>query len=124
MIDNLIIKADTTCREAELLFQNNYLFGSVSRLYYAAYFIISAYLLKKGFSPKTHKGLIKLFNQLSLEDTFIQLEDKSLIQTLFDSRQESDYGDFITFHKEEVLFLMAQTKNLIIRYKLVLVSQE
>lgn len=107
--------------EAELLLQNNYLFGSVSRLYYAAYFIISAYLLKKGLSPKTHKGLIKLFNKLSLEDRFISLEDKSLVQTLFDSRQESDYGDFISFQKEEVLLLIHQTQFLITRYKEVLI---
>ncbi len=48
MKDNYILKADTTYREAELLLKNNYLFGSVSRLYYAAYFIISAYLYNNG----------------------------------------------------------------------------
>ncbi len=74
-------------------------------------------MFTNGLKPKTHKGFIKLFNQLSIDDSFITTEEKSLIQTLFDSRQGSDYGDFITFEFEEIQKLMDETKILIVKYK-------
>lgn len=117
MEDYLLIKAKTTLGEARLLLNNLYLFGCINRLYYAVYYTSSAFLFINNIHTKTHKGLIKQFNQLSLECQFISQWDKTLLQTLFDYRQESDYGDFITLDLEEVENLTEDTFLFFDRYK-------
>ncbi len=110
MVDYYLQRGEIAFKEAEILAQHTYFLGCVNRLYYAAFYHVSGYLILNGFSPKSHKGVVKLFNRETIKDNLFTKEDARFFHALFEWRQEGDYGDFITFNQQEVLELVLQTK--------------
>lgn len=50
-------KADETFEVAELLIENKKWNSAINRLYYAAYYAVSALLVQAGINTKTHSGV-------------------------------------------------------------------
>jgi|LakMenE18May11ns_1017448.scaffolds.fasta_scaffold9849067_2 uncharacterized protein (UPF0332 family) len=113
MVDFYFKRGEIAIQEAELLAQNGYFLGSISRMYYGLFYFVSAFLYAKGLRPKSHKGTLKLFNNETLSNPGLTLNDSKHFHSLFNWRQESDYGDFVTFEKEEMEALLLKTKALI-----------
>jgi hypothetical protein len=53
-------RAQKTLLEADLLFNNGFIIGAISRLYYSLFYYIRALLLTKGFEPKSHERSLRL----------------------------------------------------------------
>ncbi|MBQ2968873.1 MAG: HEPN domain-containing protein [Bacteroidaceae bacterium] len=84
-----------------------------NRLYYAAYHMASALLLDKGFSARTHSGVIHLIGQNFIAKGFLDKSYGRLFTRLFDLRQSGDYDDLYDATEEEILPLIDKTKSFI-----------
>ena len=58
-----IEKADESYQAALLLYENGFASDAISKAYYAAFYAVSALLIKKELNPKTHSGAKSLFHK-------------------------------------------------------------
>ena len=54
-------RSKNALKEAELLFDNGYYNGAVSKLYYAAFYAASSLMLKYQLKASTHSGIKTMF---------------------------------------------------------------
>ena len=80
------------------------------RLYYATYHMASALLLDKGFSARTHSGVIHLIGQNFIAKGLLDKNYGRLFTRLFELRQSGDYDDLYDATEEEILPLIDKTK--------------
>ncbi len=106
-----------TLSEAKSLAENGYWNGVVNRLYYAAFYAVSALLIQSGFKSKTHSWQKSKFNEEFLLSNRMKRETGNIYNTLFNYRSDGDYGDFITYTKDEVEPLIERTEELIYEIK-------
>ena len=86
---------------------------TANRLYYAAYYAVSALLLQQGLTVQTHHGIIQMLGLHFVKTGIISKEMGTLYGRLFSMRQTGDYGDTFDLTEEEVLPLVEPTKELI-----------
>lgn len=60
----LLEKAANTMLDAEKVIELQMWAIGANRLYYAAYYAMSALLIASGVGAKTHEGIIRMFNQM------------------------------------------------------------
>lgn len=108
-----IEKSDQAYNDALILARSGSWNGSINRLYYACYYLVSALTLKDGIETKTHSGLRNQLNLHYIKNEKIPIELGKLYSDLFDSRQKGDYGDMYDFDKETVESLLIPVKEFI-----------
>lgn len=99
--------------EASLLFTEGHLNTYVNRLYYAGFYSVYALLLTKDISTSKHTHLRSLLHRDYVKNRLISVEMGRHFDLLFDSRQESDYADFVTFNEDEVGPWLDKTKSFV-----------
>jgi len=87
--------------------------SSVNRLYYAVFQIVSALMIHEGIRIKSHSGAKAMLELHFLKTGRIERKWSKFYNELSDSREESDYGAFITFTADDVLPLLPQTEEFI-----------
>ena len=100
LLNYRIEKAFTTLEEAEIIIQRGFFNGGVNRLYYACFYAVTALLLTKNYSPKSHKGTRNLFHIHFVETKIISSELNRFYSELFNARKKSDYADFMEYSPE------------------------
>ncbi|MDA2929370.1 HEPN domain-containing protein [Acidobacteria bacterium AH-259-O06] len=75
---------------------------AVNRLYYAAFYAVSALLLKESHSFSKHSGVRAAFHQHFIKRGKIEKEWGRFYDHLFEDRHEGDYVEFVTFDKSYV----------------------
>ncbi len=108
-----IERARETYSEAELMRNGKKLFATVNRLYYAAFYAISAYFVQEDLKAFTHAGLKSAFNRELILTGKIPAAEGRLFNQLFTFRQEGDYKDFVQFDEAQIDLLFPQVKILI-----------
>jgi len=103
-------RAEGALEEAEVLYKSDYLNASVNRLYYACFYAVSALLLNEGLSSSKHSGVRSLFNQHWVKAGRISKELGQFYRQIFDYRQNSDYMDFVSYEKEQVMSLIEESR--------------
>lgn len=106
-------KAEETYEVAILLVDNKKWNSAINRLYYSAYYAISALLVKGEIPTKTHSGVKSQFFKYFVKTGKIEIDLAKTYSDLFDWRQKGDYGDFFDFSEEEVDIMIEPTKKLI-----------
>ena len=106
-------KAYETFEVAKLLAANEKWNSAINRLYYAAYYAVTALLVQKGINTKTHAGVKTQFLLHYIKHRKIELTYGKVYADLFDWRQKGDYGDFFDFTAEDVHSLLEPTAGLI-----------
>ena len=96
-------KAYDSLNEVEALTQLAFWNLAGNRLYYAVYHMASALLLDKGFSARTHSGVIHLIGQNFITKGFLDKSYGRLFTRLFDLRQSGDYDDLYDATEEEII---------------------
>lgn len=91
-IDELMKKARIYLKGAERDFNAGDHFMSVSRSYYAMFTAARAMLLKKGITPRTHKGVIKKFGEEYIKTGVFPEELGKAYSYVESLREISDYG--------------------------------
>lgn len=75
---------------------------AVNRLYYAAFYAVSAALLERQLSFKKHTGVRATFHREFIKTGLLDVKWGKLYDQLFEDRQEGDYVALITFDREYV----------------------
>ncbi len=71
-------RAQKTLLEADLLFNNGFIVGAVSRLYYFLFYNIRALLLTKGLEPKSHEGSLRLLGLHFIKEGIFEPKDSHI----------------------------------------------
>ncbi len=106
-------KAKETLEVAELLIENEKWNSAINRLYYAAYYAVSALLVQSKINTKTHAGVKTQFFLNYIKNGKIEKSLGQIYSDLFDWRHKGDYGDFFDFTEELVRPVFKPTKELI-----------
>lgn len=86
---------------------------AASRLYYAAYYALSALLTVRNIVTRTHAGLIRVVGLEFVSKEVLTKEEGKLLSRLFDMRQSGDYDDFFEWTEEDVRPYFEKTEQLI-----------
>ena len=108
-----INRAKETYEDAQILADNNKWNSTINRLYYAAYYAISALLLSKNIISKSHNGNKQAFSNHFIKERIIPKQYGKIFAQLFTWRQKGDYDDLFDFDKEKILPYFEPVKNLI-----------
>ncbi|NUO02143.1 MAG: HEPN domain-containing protein [Saprospiraceae bacterium] len=108
-----IARAKEVFEDAEILVERKRWNSAANRMYYACFYIVSAYLAQKGQEAATHSGLKSAFNQELIKSGKIDPSEGILFNKLFGMRQDADYEDFTDSEESELLPLLPKIKSLI-----------
>ena len=91
-----------------------------NRLYYAAFYAVSALLVRDGHRATRHSGTKALFNRHYVKPGVVAKEKGRLYNRLFDLRQEGDYSDFVSLDCETIEPLVSDTADFLDAIRLLL----
>ena len=95
-------RAVETLEEAHLMQSISHWNTCANRLYYAAFYAVSALLVRDSHVSSKHSGVKALFNRHYVKLNIVTKEDGRLYSRLFDLRQEGDYLDFVSLDAETI----------------------
>ncbi len=117
MRDDLITyrlqRARDTVQEALDMLEKNHYNASINRLYYAAFYAVSALLVNKEIYPHTHSGTKQMFGLHYIMNGKLPNNYNITYTELFSKRHSGDYDDFLFFDRETVERLIPETKSFI-----------
>lgn len=107
-------KAQTTYHEAVANIDMEFAATAANRLYYAAYYAVSAMLIAYGYTARTHDGVKRMLGLHFLKKGLLDARYGRIFNILFTLRQTGDYEDRKNLDlKTEVAPLALPTKELI-----------
>ena len=106
-------RAEETLEEAKLAIENNRLHLAANRIYYSAFYVVSALALKKGFKTSKHSQLLSWFNKEFVKKELIDMNLGKFYLDAFEMRQESDYDDLVSFDLKYIEEKLNQVKNFV-----------
>ncbi|MFH0991810.1 MAG: HEPN domain-containing protein [bacterium] len=95
-------KAVDSLDSAQQELQANKFSFSMNRIYYAAFYAVSAVLLERGARFKKHTGVRTAFHREFIKSGLLSLEWSKFYDRLFEDRQEGDYVALTTFERAYV----------------------
>lgn len=84
-----------------------------NRLYYAAYYAVTALLIQNGIQVQTHQGVKRMFGYHFIMSKKMDAKYASLYSRLFSMRQTGDYDDNFDLTEDDILPYIAPTEELI-----------
>ena len=93
----LLKRAKRYIRSAGLLLEDGDYESSISRAYYAMFYLAQAVLLAKGLKFSTHKGVISAFGEHFVKTGIFPKEMGRILNKAFEKRQASDYNHDFTY---------------------------
>ena len=106
-------RAKESFEDGEILTSEKRWNSAANRMYYACFYIVSAYLAKRELKATTHSGLKTTFNKELVKAGKVSQEDGKLFNKLFGIRQEADYEDFFVVEEEDLIPLIPKIRRLI-----------
>ncbi len=109
-----IEKAIRTYTEAVGSIKSGYTETAANRLYYAAYYAVSALLISYKYEANTHNGVIQIFGKAFIKNNIVDKKYGKTFNQLFSLRLTGDYEDrHIIDMTTELLPLVEPAKELI-----------
>ncbi len=118
-----IVKSNHSLRAASLLMENQFYNEAISRLYYACFYLVKAYLFEHQIEAKTHEEIRDMMRKHLVTTNAITENDVIFYSNIFEIRHSVDYGYFIDFDKKIAQVLLTETEIFIINIK-ELISEE
>ncbi len=106
-------RAKDTLDDANILAEKSKWNSTINRLYYAAYYAITALLLNSDFKATTHNGTKSLFSEHFIKNGIFPEEVGKTYSQLFTWRQKGDYTDLFDFTEEKVVPYFEPVERLI-----------
>jgi uncharacterized protein (UPF0332 family) len=103
LIDYRLKRAKETFLDARILAREERWNSAINRLYYAAYYAVTALLLSKDLKPTTHTGAKSNFSKYFIKTGIISHDFGKIYSQLFTWRHKGDYADLFDFDREKVL---------------------
>ena len=94
-------RAKEALKAAEILFENDLISDSVSKLYYFLLYHIRALLLTKDLEPRSHEGVLRLFSLHFVKEGIFPPNHSHVLSKMMKYREEADYNPAYTFTKED-----------------------
>ncbi len=101
-------RAEETLDVAKNSIQKNYFNSAASNLYYTCFYLVKALFAQNDIKSSTQTGTQRLFGLHFIKQNKIDAKWGKLFNTLFEKRQEGDYGDFLIIKKEEINLLIKE----------------
>ena len=95
-------KAEDSLASARREFEARAYDFAINRLYYAAFYAVSAALLERKLTFKKHTGVRATFHREFIKTGLLDVKWGKLYDQLFEDRQEGDYVALIAFDREYV----------------------
>ena len=108
-----IEKAQATLEQARFNLSSHYWGLIANRLYYAAYYSVSALLIAYGYRVKSHEGTVSQFGMHFAKEGIVPAEMGRLYNRLLEVRLTGDYSDNYDLTEEDVMPLFEPTEQLI-----------
>lgn len=102
LINYRLERAQDTYEDALILREREKWNSIVNRLYYSAFYAVSALLLDSDLQPTTHTGAKSNFSEHFIKSGKIDKKFGKIYSQLFSWRQKGDYADLFDFDKEIV----------------------
>lgn len=106
-------KAKSLFAETDVLMANKFYTTTINRLYYSCFYATSAFILTKGYSPKTHKGVSKVLHEHFVNQGYFDMEQAAFFGYILQERMQDDYNDFLIIEEEEVVEFIDPAKKYI-----------
>lgn len=107
-------KAQRAYHEAVGSIDSGFVETAANRLYYAAYYSVSALLISKGISARSHNGVIQMFGKFFIRTKVLDKYYGQIFNQLFSLRMTGDYQDRRNLDlNSDVLPLVEPAKQLI-----------
>ena len=106
-------KSLLTLKEAKGTAEMQFWPSAANRLYYAAYYSVSALLIANGDSAQTHAGVKVIFGKNFVKTGIVSREMNDLYQKLFSLRMTGDYDVTYNLTATDVLPLITPTEEFI-----------
>ena len=110
LINYRIRQSNETVQLAEFLITSNKLVVAVNRIYYGAYYALTALALKYNFETSKHAKLIGWFNKEFVAKNLIDNKHGKFLRIAFQNRTRGDYDAFVEFTKHEVESMLKDLK--------------
>jgi uncharacterized protein (UPF0332 family) len=115
-------KAEESLASARREFQTGSLSFAMNRLYYTAFYAVSALLMERELTFKKHSGVRAAFHQHFIKKGVLEHKWGKLYDQLFEDRQEGDYVVFISFEPEYVESQLTQCSQFLKRLRSLITS--
>lgn len=112
-----IQKSEQTMIEARDCAKMGHWSLAANRLYYALFHVASALLVDKGYTSKTHSGIICIIGQEFVTKGLLASEDGRLLSRLQNMRQSGDYDDMFDWTESDIKPLFKPTEILLDKMK-------
>lgn len=119
-----LTRAKESYEDAKILVASERWNAAANRMYYACFYIVSAYLAKRKINATTHSGLKSTFNKELVKSGKVDQKDGRLFNQLFNMRQEADYEDFHALESEDIEPLIPKIESLIADIEKIIHSTE
>jgi len=106
-------RAKETYEDAKLLADNGRWNSVINRLYYSAYYAVTALLLLNEINATTHNGAKSAFSKYFIKENLVPKDYGKIYSQLFTWRQKGDYDDLFDFNEEKVSPYLEPVKELI-----------
>jgi uncharacterized protein (UPF0332 family) len=113
IVKHWIEKAHRTLETAKYDLKGDFVESSLDRLYYAAFYIVLAYLTLKKERFKKHSGVKSFFFRKIIKAGLLDKNYGKLYNRLYYLREEADYTPNPSFEKEEIEILIKETEDFI-----------
>lgn len=113
IVDYRIERAEASFREAEFVVTGKFWNLAANRLYYAAFYMCEALLLKNKIATSSHAGVIRMMSLHFVRTGLLSKEEGILLSNLFRMRQTGDYNDLTDWSEQEIMPLFPKVKNLL-----------
>jgi len=113
LVSYRINKSKNVLKEAIDVARLNHWNLAVNRLYYAIFHICSAILLFKGYTARTHSGVIQIMMREFVKTDILTKDEGALISTLFNMRNSGDCDDMFDWEETQVSPLIEPTRALL-----------
>lgn len=110
-------KADDAFHAAECLLQEKSLAGCVNRLYYAAFYAVSAVLANEGHEYGKHSAVRAALHRDFVKANRVPVACSETYDELFEDRQAGDYTPETFFTFNDVSRLSKETRKFIDSFK-------
>lgn len=118
-----IERAYTALKQAKLNLEMNCLEVTANRLYYAAYYVVSALLIAYKIPAHSHEGNVTQFGLNFVKTGKVDREDGKLLSHLLSMRLKGDYSDRFGLTETDVLPYIEPTEAFIHRISAMALSQ-
>lgn len=108
-----IERAHTALEQAKLNLKLNCLEVTANRLYYAAYYVVSALLIANKIPAHSHEGNVTQFGLHFVKTGKVDREEGKLLSHLLTMRLKGDYSDRIDLTEADVLPYIEPTEAFI-----------